>query len=540
MRTLTCLIVDDEPLILQRLEQLFGKLEFTMQGYKLIGSASSGQEALELAAAAKPDVVITDIVMPVMSGMELIEAMKPMLPHSFFVILSAYKDFEYAKQAIALDVTEYVVKVPLDDKALLEALGKAKERIMLKEESASRLNRMQQSIREHALRLRKQLVAELIAGTSSADRIMDHNKGPLQIDFEPRNYCGFHLKIDRFRDFLSKYSSTDRQHLKYALLNIAEETLHKYGKGFMCELEENRLAGFISWEGVKSESRVEEQCYEFGTELTRNAYGYLRLRVSVGFSKPRQGWRTAGVCLSEAGLSLKDAFYQPGTVITPVRRLVYDDGALDKLRALLDSCMEYLLAGSGGDEDISPVLGLLSAKSAEPVRAAETLQAWMFELKRKSLFPLTEQPDWTPDGMPLLLTREELEDELRSIWLGALKKKTELDSEHRERPEIRKAKQYIKTRLAEKITLSEVADFVGMNMTYFSETFKKEGNESFTDYVNRIRIEKAVTLIGSGRYSNQELSAAVGIPNERYFCTLFKKYTGTTPQKFGNRETRRG
>lgn len=128
MRSYRCLIVDDEDLILQRLEKIF---ETYGDKYPIIGKAYSGQDAIDMAMELKPDIILTDIVMPGMDGIEMIERLRDKLPTTAFIILSAYSDFTYAKRAIHQNVQDYIVKVPLNTSDIKIALDKAAHEITL-------------------------------------------------------------------------------------------------------------------------------------------------------------------------------------------------------------------------------------------------------------------------------------------------------------------------------------------------------------------------------------------------------------------------
>ncbi|ANE45518.1 hypothetical protein SY83_03410 [Paenibacillus swuensis] len=538
MRTLTCFIVDDEPLIVQRLASLWDKPEFAAGGYKLIGKACSGQEGLELALELKPDIVITDIVMPHMTGIDLITALKPRLKETVFVILSAYKDFDYAKQAMALNVTEYLVKVPLNERDLLRALNNARLTIEANSEQGSKLSRIEQSMREHSYRLRKQVMAELLeAGGASITlpgsviaSVMERNREALMIRFEPKTYCCMHLRIDAFDAFQGRYDVTDQKRMRYAVINIAEETMQAFGHGFMFELTGGgggRFAAFLSWKQVNSAQRLEEQCYAFGTELVRNVNQYLKLQVSAGFSRSYTGWERLGLASRDAAGALQDAFYKEArAVVTPARRLVYREEALTRFREMLDDLVLHAVSDKPLTFGWGELQALLERKETEPAKLCEAAEEFGLTLRKHRLLVVADTGVNWGDNLSSFVRK------LGQIWSEALRLKAATRDGLLERDELKKAKKYIADHLAEKVALGDVAHHVGLNMTYFSEMFKKECGESFTDYVNRMRIEKAMEMMRTRRYNNQELSLAVGIANERYFCTLFKKYAGATPQKF--------
>lgn len=124
-RDYTCFIVDDEDLIIQRLELFFNELSHRDRRFVLVGKANNGLNGIEEIIKLKPDIVISDIVMPRMDGISMIEQLKAELPHTQYILLTAYSSFEYAQRAIQANVLEYIVKVPLREADLNRALDKA-------------------------------------------------------------------------------------------------------------------------------------------------------------------------------------------------------------------------------------------------------------------------------------------------------------------------------------------------------------------------------------------------------------------------------
>ena len=121
------LVAEDESLQLNSLVQLIGRVT---DAFEVVAKAQTGLQALELAEATMPDLVVTDIQMPQMSGIELIEALKDRLPGSKFIIISGYSEFEYAKKAIALKVAAYLLK-PVVPEELHEALERVRTELTL-------------------------------------------------------------------------------------------------------------------------------------------------------------------------------------------------------------------------------------------------------------------------------------------------------------------------------------------------------------------------------------------------------------------------
>ncbi|OXM16330.1 response regulator [Paenibacillus herberti] len=523
MREITCLVIDDEPPMVYRLQRYFERWTDKQLPFRLVGHAFSGDEALEKVAQLKPDLILTDIVMPGMSGIELIRELRERMPRIEILILSAYSDFSTARQAITMGVFEYLVKVPLREEDVLTALSKVRDNIIAREEKESKLLSLSGSVKENRYRLRKHLLEELLNGEISAS-IMERRSAELAPGFDARHYAGFSVQFDDYEAFCAEFSPSDRNKLKYAMYNIIEEVLQENGGSFVCELQPNVIAACASLPSI-SEQALDRSCYELGRRLVEAIKTYLRISVSVGVSRACNGWSQASTTFKEAESALTDAFYTGfGTVVTPSRRLVYTENDWMELTERFERALERMSAKSTR-ETLTPLLALLGNYRANPARLIHYMENWCSRLRQRLL---SAEKDEAKVSFAGCIRLHQLIERLRLVW-QQIETATEGSGL---RPEIVKAKRYVEDHLTESISLSILAEHIHLNPSYVSELFKKELGINFTDYVAKRRIERAIELLRKRSYSNLELAEAVGVYNEKYFCTLFKKITGTSPQKF--------
>lgn len=521
-----CLIVDDEPPMVQRLERMFERWAQQRLPYKLVGAAYSGDEGIELAERLKPDLILTDIVMPGKNGIEMIRELRERDPRTEFIVLSAYSDFEYAKQAIAIGVFEYLVKVPLREREVLAALDKARSNLLARKEKEQRLQSLSGSVKGDSHRMRKQLLEELLRGDISV-AAMERRSREYAQGFQPRGYGCFVARLDDEEAFRAEYSPADRNALRYGMLNIMEELLQASGGAYVCELSPDSAVGFASLRTVGAQA-YEEEASRLAEEIQRGIQTYLRVSVSVGVGNRHHGWDEAITAFGEAKEALADAFYAGfGTTVTPRRRLAYDDYDAKRLFERFEAALDRLAPSADGAE-LESLLQLLPHCRVAPSRLLGYMDDWLSRLRRKML-PAGGGPA-SAAALPVTACAHlrQLTDRLRREWeeLASRAERTSL------RPEMAKAIMFVEERLQEPLSLGSVAEHIHLNPTYVSELFKRELGINFTDYVSKRRIERAIELLRKRPYSNQELANAVGIPNEKYFCTLFKKITGTTPRKF--------
>jgi two-component system response regulator YesN len=539
MRNYKCLVVDDELLIIRRLEQMFANWQWTHPQFKLSGTALSAREGISHAYAYKPDIVITDIVMPGKNGIDMVSELQDQLPNTQFIILSAYTDFQYAKQAVSMNVLDYLVKVPLREQELLNALLKAQTKLEHMGKVSRELQQLNMGVRENMYRLRKQVMEEICYGKSSPE-LLEQMHNVLMIEQISGHYTVLMLKIDRYDQFTSMNNSHQQKLLRFGILNITEEIIQEEegaGAGFACEFGEARHVAVLYWRSTNSRHQISVRSKEIGQRIASSVAQYLKISVSIGIGPYSEyAEQLPSSCLT-AGRTLDETFYmRPSTVILESHEQdePEDEEGLRRLRVWQEQ-----IDGAFTRTEVEtlrhqiPLFGTIIREVKPRVSAlVPMMNDWLLQLEHSLNAREMNQADGSQGSAEFRYEDTDADFMISDVQnrLGAILEIARQSA--RERPEIVAAKAYIEQHLQQTIYLEQVASHVNMNATYFSEVFKRELQEGFTDYVNRRRIERAALILHMRSCSNLELSDEVGIHNERYFCTLFKKYKGVSPQKY--------
>lgn len=535
MRDYTCFIVDDEDLIIQRLELFFHELSLRDRRFHLVGKASNGLEGLEEIVKLKPDIVISDIVMPRMDGISMIEQLKPMLPRTQFILLTAYSSFEYAQRAIQANVLEYIVKVPLREADLNRALDKAAGILNEVKKKEAEFQSLNVSVLENKYRVRKQFFNELIRGEIPSHRASDF-ANRMQFHFFQANYRCFIVEMNRYESFRNAYSATDQNILRYAITNIIEETVMNGGSGVAADLSDNRFIGFLSWENNRSDLETEFDCQALGGQIVSHLDQYLNQRVSVAFGGPHRGWESIKQAYTEAHHVSDDFYYHTEKAVkTPMHRFQYEN---DRKEEFQQKLAEFL---AGVKRKVS---------KEELEQAFAELNQWVTDHKiHKSIMaPMLRDlyRDITVKFKPgNKLTTEVAEFPIECMsfreqlaYIGDFTYEYVHAGQLLHRVEIMSAIRFIEQNLKQRLTLEAIAEEVNLAPSYFSSLFKKTMNEGVISYINRKKIHVALELLNVRDYSILELCEEVGIVNEGYFCKLFKEYTGDTPKQYRIKMTR--
>ncbi|MBM6996224.1 response regulator [Paenibacillus sp. DXFW5] len=501
------LLVDDEPWVLEGLRTM---VNWEKHGFQVCGEALDGPEALAKMQELRPDLVVTDIHMPVISGLELIERSRRLLPKPpKFVILSGYDDFNYALTAMRQRVAEYLLK-PIDEdefETILARLGQSIAEEMEMEQASSRKQ----------LLFKNNILNRLIQG-EEGDRLEQEAAVALQLGGEPELLCmlidagagGYpsDLKL-RVSTYFSK--NTDRLFLD-ALGRVG--VIVRTDELPPPRLEEIGLA--ISGELSDLDRPVVIAVSEVGKGIRSIRELYLQTLETVKVKRER----------GKTGFFLPCPHPQPSNT---------EDAFRGKFDLLLEAVLEGdpVAAGAAVEEAFSSLA--CSQMSVDSIRVfAGNMELTLCrKIKRAGgdadAFMVHMQEDaGTPDGMsdyPALkgylhkLCRE------ASLLLAGLRQKNENNT-------MFQVIQYVDEEYRSKLKLQTLAKKFHMNPTYLGQVFKKETGKPFNEYLNEKRIEEAKRLLKRTPMKISDIALQVGYPNTDYFISKFKQATGMLPSVY--------
>lgn len=525
------LIVDDELIVRIGLKSI---LEWEKYGYKVIGEAADGEEALELIKKQRPDIVMTDLVMSPKDGFWLIAECREKYPDIHLVVLSSYNDGENVKKAMKLGAEDYLFKLKVTQESVLELLnelsskdGKTKEK--------------RKADPSHFPAVRQQLLSRLLERSyiDLYDLDMERERLGLQVSYvEPAYMCL--VCIDDFKLMEKEVEVKETDLLRFSIMNIMQEV---YAGSFLADYYhfEDGILVLIRNNGMPLDQTV-RAIQEHLEVLNRHFMTYLGLTASCVVGKAEPNLREAGHILTGLRKKLAQRIvkgrsyyvnltYQKQTNTQHNKKnqnLLKDldfevEKALDKgetnAQASLNSIFERIASlGLEEEKDIRRLYFDLYYAIIKYMKRRGCFQEDLYTQEETDLYQVLLYADTASR------IGEAFHDVLTRLF------KWFVQSERQQpRSDIVKVKEYIKEHLSEELTVQTMADMLQMNGSYFSHIFKKETSYNFVDYVNRQRIEKAQELISTSDLHIYEISKQVGIENANYFSILYKKLTGRTP-----------
>lgn len=522
------IIVDDEKVIRNGLSYIISQLG---TGDKVVGIFAEAAEALDFCARrhTEIDLMITDIRMPNMDGLELIQHVRSRYPHIQGIVLSGYDDFDYARTALRLGAVDYLLK-PADKEELRKVLHKAKAQLAN--------NRQQQKNPSRSV-----IVDNLMSGLFRGDPgTFKEAAAYLDQAFPadgPRSYCAAGVAIDHLPE--RKMNAADKSLFQYFIRKSAEEMLcdETPPKGLILQDKAGDVIMLFILE-PHSEGRRLTAIPDKLNQLLDHIAGHIRYPVTIGISRQVQSIADFSEMYNQVQSALKSRM-MAGTN----RLIFYDPPLKDQLSPHIPSSAfrQVITAYAVGDAEQLEAAGLsfvdkLYHAKVTPEQAIGYLlklfyqvSEYLGEIGMQSLESNITTWSSIKQTVELCTTRELLEFHLVDLLKKILEEILAYRAESKPKF-ILQAVQYIQANYASDITLNEVADVIGMYPTYFSEQFKHHMGETFIDYLTKVRIQQAKKLLKESEIPVFQLCEKVGYATPAHFTKVFKKATGVTPSKY--------
>ena len=512
------LIADDEEWIRMGISQAidWGKL-----GFSAVETASNGKIAIEKIQKNPPDMVISDVVMPQVTGLQLAEWIYNHHPEIKVILISGYDQFEYARKAIRFAVVDYILK-PVEEEKLQEVVRRCLTQMNKQRSDISESARYQASLcslkQLFYLKLVNPVNAEEIDYSAQSDLI----RMPLN---EKCAYIGALIKPD----------STENR----------EDFCHMLQKN----LSEN-MPNCISWELIDNTYTciVLLGCFDTSCGLEHTLTDAMHLFLSqIKFLNPAvcivsnyaEGIRQFRRDMIKVENAFHNAYVFPEKDICQVEQLIaMQRGNREANRAETDAFVKLFSAGTNLPsekecDDFLDALLLQNPQIGKKELGKLLYHTLMDVIKVLENFGHTslqavgesEMLGWVFTCSTLDELRQNLRDFIRALsdLLSA-----QDDDSHKKM--IREALEYIRTHYNSEISLTDIADHLHISNSYFSQLFGKEIGIGFAKYLMNYRIEKAKELLDRTNLRIYQISEKVGYPDVKYFMKLFKKSVGVSPQ----------
>lgn len=526
-------IIDDDRHVLNGMKQV---IPWEDIGAEWVGESTDGAAGLRLIRETKPDIVITDIYMPVLDGLKMIETLREEKYQGKFLIHSGYSDFEYARQALRLNVEDYLSK-PVSRHTIREALLRAIAGI----ENEHRMTSEQEQLRDRLMLyepfVRKERLKTAVTGTLDDAETMSR--------LFPEEHDGSHLvlglEIVR-TSRISEVASSDRCLFRFAMQNIVQEILQDDGIVFdYVELHGYHIAILFHFEKEALYAELIGRVRRLAARMIDCIRTYLQMTVRIGIGGLKRGRASLSDSLEEAfhflsqetpklpgpglfeyAVDANPAVQRMHPSIRPMKffHQMVEDVKMTQGKNIAKIVRHYtdnLQAHAALRPEQWRRLGaefctiLSYALSDEEMHLEHMLDDRRIEAELLALRTPEEFEAWLIDKVEQVCRNQEWQENFK----------------HKQAIEFMKA--YIHENYAAELTIADLAEKVFISRNYLSQLFKNATGETINNYMIRVRMEKARGLLLEGKLKIYEIAERVGYKNIPYFSTTFKKYFGVTP-----------
>lgn len=533
---LKVLIADDENMICSLISQL---IPWGEMGFEIIGMAHTGIDAFEIILDQKPDIIISDIRMPGYDGLELIKRTVEAGIEAEFVMISGFKQFEYAQRAMQYGVKYYLLK-PIEEEKLQEIVLEIKDNITEKHEDIQYKNHLEIEVKETKDKMKKRfLTSMLFSNTNGLEmNLEDVNNINMEYstDFSDGIFQAVFVKLDTSEGVEVNIDSLTDEMNKYI------DELGRYCKEHITTYTHSGIIVLLNYD-THMEKAIYQQIESLYEKVKKYMDCFEGFSTLLGVGTKTHDFFQTSCCLKTAieavkfriryrdkGIICYDKYefepYDINVFVTPSKRqnfiscveseniVAAEQYVMEEIRMIRQISAQYspVLLFDALVIYASLLMEYCIEKEVVDEQLTESYKQWnmMVDNARSELALI---------GISRKFFRETLEH------IAALKREQDIKP-------IRRVKQYIESNFMEDISLNQLAELVDMNASYLSSVFKKETGMTYSEYLICCRMEQAKKLLADSTDSVATVAEQSGYQDARYFSKQFAKQVGLKPSEY--------
>lgn len=527
---LKVLIVDDEIRVCRLIQYLF---DWSSLGLDVLGYVNDGLSAFHMIKEKNPDIVITDIRMPELGGLELIKNARSIGSNARFIIISGYSDFSYAQTAIKYGVDDYLLK-PIKKKELIGTLEKIIEELQENQKNIDKEDHMREQLTQSGRKVKSKLLNDILDHTLTCDFEIEQINQTYYCKFTNNPFQMIGIQIMLYNNINEKaigFLNTKLQDTILECLSSFDEIVFANRNGILYCLVNGKDTTFLTLKKDLQRLRTTFLHFKDMFEGISPIIALSEIKNSLTSSTDmmKQVQDTLLNKLFRNHESILDFTERP--TLIPIDNIVSNNFRkefllsietvnYDKLSAILMSLAETLKNNQSIDGRY--VLDIYH----------EIISTFLYGAKN---YGISFDPDKFVENLEEEFhTNNSIDKIFRNLLIRITNTISEWQTEkalENSKP-IRLAKLYIKSNFSKPLSLEIIGEQVGLNPAYFSSVFKKETGVSFVDYLTEVRIQNTKELLVNTGRSVNDIAELSGFNDLKYFNKKFRKYTGLSPSEY--------
>jgi len=514
------LICDDEPLEREVLSLI---IERSNLPFRTVGEAKNGFEAVEKAEKLNPDVVLMDIKMPGKDGLKASEEIKNLLPNSKIIIITAYDEFEFVKEALKIGSVDYLLK-PIRPEEFTAVLKKLMALFEKERSGIKREEELKKAMKKAEKMIKAGILASLIMGEVKTEEevgVLKMQAQLLDIATLPNAVLYIEPNIDE--------SQPVAEYLRYEILKVVEDAIKEAYDAFLMNLGEAIIIGA---------NNEKVNILELSSAIQRSIEEKTEIMVTLGIAENREGLVNRKVYEEAKTNAQLGRFFLGSKIVTneemeELFRIGEEiDG--DKEEKLLDYIA--LVNSSEAEKVLEEIMSDIVIKTKGSLLQCQTRLAEIMLL----IWRRVRQLGWIDSKNSYLyfsyLKRLSKAQSLSALTLCG---KNFLNDVFLFNTKLKHSKsvvdqvvKYINKNYYKDLKLKEITKMIFINTEHFSRLFKKEVGCTYAEYLTRVRIESAKKYLSNPSFSVADVAKKVGYQDPNYFSKVFKKVVGITPTEY--------
>ncbi|GAA0379851.1 response regulator transcription factor [Paenibacillus motobuensis] len=528
---LTAILVDDDYPVLRYLSENVAWAELDIE---LMGCYSNGLEAWEGSQRRWPDIVITDIGMPKMDGLEMLEKFSTVNPQLRSVILSCHNEFAYAQQAMKLKASDYILKESLNVEQLQQLLGHISADLSKERKQTAEALRYMQIEAMNRSALKENFLKDTLFHLSWTKEAWLKQAKLNGLMLDAKHYVPLVVSVDRMSDMIRTRQMNDHT-MVFAVENVLQEVLDAMHRSVIFRYSQHELVILVCCDDPTKEQQL---LYYSIPKAIQAIKHYVKISVTCLLGRqgdtPEELRRILLPMLNDGS----QRFYLRENELHRFEKTVFSTEDMYGEYAAFFSKINDSLA-LNLQEQLKNIIDewarWVEDHRFHPANVKEWVLQLLMELQMKTMVTLRTQPDLSEDKLYDVVNSIHSMEHLKSWimeYLLKLSRKLSILSIRSKRTEVIRAQQYVIQHVTEKLTLEDMAAYLNLNSSYFSRLFKRETNQNFIEYVNMVKLQKAKQLLEQSNKTIEEISDHLGYANKSYFIKLFKREIGMTPSEY--------
>lgn len=522
------LLVDDEPIVKIALRTM---IDWDNLGFFICGTASDGNEALVLVKELNPDIIITDLKMPNMNGLQLIRELNELHYKGKIIVASNFGEYELVREALVLGAVDYMLKISIKTEALIEQLQKTAKLLQEQQLTLQEQVTREQVLRNNLKSVKNTMLKDYFTNSYHDIEHISRNE-EIQLNFTNKTCYQFYINLE-----VSSLKDGQKFNISLSFIeNMILDLIESEHDVEVFQVEVNAIIVLIAKEQLH---QCQFEPLTFVQRIQKLMQMYMAMKPVIVYSSEICGYQQARQTYLECKDTIDINFYEEQSVIFNddvnlkhdidfVNYVDFSNIILDFLYKDDSASIQSMLKAfteQAHQSSIHPIaLKTFINKCLDYLPLCDTqitmMNAEQYESNKNNVLECKNS-----DAL-LAITIEALDG--LSLWNHAPKS---LDSSVTKK-EIVDVISYIELHYRDKITLEMIADHVNFSENYLCRVFRDQMGVSLIHYINNVRMNKAAKLIMKGHTYIKEISTLVGISDQFYFSRMFKKQFGVSPTDY--------